>query len=74
MCRPEACIALKWPDERLKRVCVSLKASRAFREMDRLVKRRGAIPSEVWGADPRCRESRREGLSDHQGHNWLDDW
>jgi hypothetical protein len=52
MVSPEEYVPLKWPDERLKQACGGWKASRAFREMDRLVQQRGPIPPELWGADP----------------------
>jgi hypothetical protein len=54
MCCPKNYIALTWPNERVKHSgAFSWKAGRAFREMDRFVKRRGPIPSEFWGGDPR---------------------
>jgi hypothetical protein len=51
---------LKWPDEHLKKASVysfNLKAGRAFKEMQKIVDERGPIPPELWGDDPRRRET-----------------
>lgn len=59
MCNPEKHAALAWPDKRLKKAGPFRSGAKAFREMKRLVERRGPIPPELWGADPRRRDVAR---------------